>query len=282
MSSRVASDAALGPGVVRVLSMVDIGATLAAWRERGDHRFDPVRFCVIEAMARRAAAHGGAARRVLDEKLLGLMSAYGDALGKASPADGKDASGAALRSAQPGVATPSLAPRNAAALPPTGPLAELVDHIAGHASTHRHGASASHVVPASFAPVSFAPASFAPRELKSLEYFRSTWSRLSTQRRLTQSLAKVPDKAGPLNSHHLVHRALSTMRELSPAYLEHFMTHVDALLWLDQVNSASSASAGAVATGAAPATATGVAPAVAAAVSKAPRAEKARKAPRGK
>lgn len=194
---------------------MDIGARLAAWRERGDHRFDPVRFRFIEVMARRADAHGGAARRLLDDKLLGLISAYGDDLDKASSAAGGDASRSAA------------APRQAC----RGPLAELVDHIASQTSLHRNSATANDAV----------PTSFAPPELKSLTYFKSTWSRLSADRRLTQSLAKVPDKAGPLNSHHLVHRALTTMRELSPAYLEHFMTHVDALLWLDQANSGSPA-----------------------------------------
>lgn len=70
-----------------------------------------------------------------------------------------------------------------------------------------------------------------------LGYLRTTWSRLSADRRLTQSLAKVPENAGPLNSQHLVHRSLTLMRELSPEYLHHFMAHVDALLWLEQTDS---------------------------------------------
>lgn len=74
-----------------------------------------------------------------------------------------------------------------------------------------------------------------------LGYLRTTWSRLSADRRLTQSLAKVPENAGPLNSQHLVHRSLTLMRELSPEYLHHFMAHVDALLWLDQANGAGNA-----------------------------------------
>lgn len=69
---------------------------------------------------------------------------------------------------------------------------------------------------------------------ETLAWLRSTWSRLHADRRLTQSLAKVPENAGPLNSHHLVHRSLTLMRELSPAYLHRFMAYVDALFWLDQ------------------------------------------------
>ena len=71
-----------------------------------------------------------------------------------------------------------------------------------------------------------------------LAYLRTTWSRLSAERRLTQSLATVPGNAGPLNSHHLAHRALTVMREISPGYLSRFVSYVDALLWLDEANSA--------------------------------------------
>ena len=69
-------------------------------------------------------------------------------------------------------------------------------------------------------------------------------ARLSADRRRTQTLAAGPENAGPLNSHQLVHRALVLMRELSPEYLHRFMSHVEALLWLDRAN-AGSASAGA-------------------------------------
>lgn len=80
------------------------------------------------------------------------------------------------------------------------------------------------------------PEAGAPTELQALRYFRSTWSRLHAHRRLTQSLAKEPENAGPLNSHHLVLRSLTLMRDLSPDYLHHFMSYVDALLWVEQLN----------------------------------------------
>jgi len=60
--------------------MSEVRATLDAWRESGDDRFDPVRYRVIEAMARRAITHDGEARRVLDAKLVGLIDAYADDL----------------------------------------------------------------------------------------------------------------------------------------------------------------------------------------------------------
>jgi len=41
-----------------------------------------------------------------------------------------------------------------------------------------------------------------------------------------------------------VHRALVSMRELSPDYLHRFVAYVDALLWLEGVNGRGGAPAG--------------------------------------
>jgi hypothetical protein len=189
----------------------DAGAALAALRERGRDRADPVRFRFIEAMARRADAHGGDARRMLDERIAQLLAAYGDAL-----TDRPEAAAASASASAPQQASPVR-----------GALAELVEHIARHAP----------------APAAGLPSGGTTPELKAVTYYRSTWSKLSAERRLTQSLAKVPDNAGPLNSHHLVHRALILMRDLSPEYLNRFMSYVDALLWIDQANGSMAAAA---------------------------------------
>jgi len=191
---------------------VDAAAALDAWRARGDDRFDPVRFRFIEAMAQRAAAHEGEARRLLDARLVSLMAAYRADLDKVVPE----------------LETPAQAPLHTA-------LAELMAHIAQLAPlpppTDAKAATDDDAVPS----LSTAP------ELKTLSYFRSTWSKLAADQRVTQSLAKVPKNAGPLNTHHLVQRALTLMRDLSPQYLQRFMAHVDALLWIEQVNAAAEA-----------------------------------------
>lgn len=186
----------------------DASAALAAWRARGDDRADPVRFRFIEAMARRADAHDGEARRMLDERIARLLAAYGEALDQRLDA----------------IAPPQEASHARSA------FAELIDHLAQHAPPPGEGLAAT---------------SGATPDLKAVTYFRSTWSKLSADRRLTQSLAKVPDNAGPLNSHHLVHRALILMRELSPEYLNRFMSYVDSLLWIDQANGSMAAAAAA-------------------------------------
>ncbi len=71
-------------------------------------------------------------------------------------------------------------------------------------------------------------------ELRAVSEHRGTWARLSLERQLQQSLATVPDQAGPLNTQRLLHQALTLMQQAAPAYAQRFMAHVDALLWLDQ------------------------------------------------
>ncbi|MFC5429920.1 DUF2894 domain-containing protein [Paraburkholderia denitrificans] len=73
-----------------------------------------------------------------------------------------------------------------------------------------------------------------PSAPEMLDYFRRTWATVRTESQLRQSLVQVPQNAGPLNSSSLVHRALSLMRELSPGYLQHFLSYVDALSWMEQ------------------------------------------------
>jgi hypothetical protein len=109
-----------------------------------------------------------------------------------------------------------------------GPLAELVRHIE-ETRLRRIG------TPADGGTAGAAHTAVEPADLR---YFRSTWSRLRVERQLTQSQAQVPENAGPLHSDRLVLRALQTLRELSPAYLNRYMAYVDTLMGLEQAESA--------------------------------------------
>lgn len=62
------------------------------------------------------------------------------------------------------------------------------------------------------------------------------WPRISAEDQVDQTVRRGPENAGPLNSHMLVLRSLALMRQLSPDYLRRFLSHLDALLWLDQAN----------------------------------------------
>jgi len=164
---------------------------------------DAVRARFAQALARRAQAHAGGARQRLEERV------------------------AALTAPAPGSGEP---PPPAFASSQRGALAALVDHAAREKPAPVLGAP----TPAS-SPVPGKPA--AP-DTRTVQFFKRTWSRLSADQRLAQSRATLPENAGPLNSHHLVHRSLTLMRELSPEYLERFVGYVDALQWLEQANEA--------------------------------------------
>ncbi|MGB8419130.1 DUF2894 domain-containing protein [Paraburkholderia sp.] len=203
-------------------------ATLDAWRERGADRFDPIRFHFIEALDRRAAGHSGEARRLLDDRLSKLIEAYADDLERAASkaVDVGSGFGSGTGSGSgtgTGTGTGTAA---SSSEPARGALAGLIDYIASHAPAD--GGS-----PAAGKP---APRRPSYPELEALEYFRETWSKVRSEKQLRQSLKKAPGNAGPLNSSSLVHRSLSLMRELSPGYLQQFLSYVDALSWMEQMN----------------------------------------------
>jgi hypothetical protein len=180
---------------------LDPAAAIAALRVRGAHRVDPIRLRQAEAMARRALAHQGEARRLLDEKVAHLVAGLERAL-------------------------EARAPAMAAGAPPSSPLARLLADLArDDPKLASDGAEAERPAPAQ-----------RQADLKAVREHRSTWARLGVDQRLRQSLATVPDKAGPLNTQRLMHQALTAMRDASPAYLQRFITQVEALLWLDQAS----------------------------------------------
>lgn len=191
----------------------DALAVLDAWRERGAQDLDPVRFQLIDALARRAARHGGQARRILDDRVSVLLAAYRNDLDKT---------------------VDTVNPANPQR-PAPGPLAGLLETL-GTRTARAEGDR-----PAGSRDL---PHHADYPDMKLLDDFRQTWFRLSTDRQLRQSQAQVPDNAGPLNSSHLVHRSLSLMRELSPGYLHQFLSYLDALSWLEQLDSAGAAAAG--------------------------------------
>lgn len=187
----------------------DAASILEAWRESGADRVKPVRFRFIEALARRAACQTGEVRRLLDERIAGLIDAYGEDVEKAVPVTSEYR--------EPMTAQPHV----------HSALAQL---IAGMAANRAPRDRSRHEVSPTGNRSGFAP------EPEALDYFRQTWSKLSTERQLRQSYEQVPGNAGPLNSESLVYRSLSLMRELSPEYLRQFLSYVDALSWIEQLN----------------------------------------------
>ena len=172
-----------------------VRATLDAWREQGADRLDPVRFHRLDALEKRAAAFDGDARALLDARLATLLEGFAEILARAGEA------AAASETAQASAQAPAR-----------GALGGLVEQLARDAQADRHGV-----------------------DPELIDYFRTMWSKVRTEQQYRQSLDQVPRNAGPLNSNSLVHRSLATMRELSPEYLQQFMSYIDALAWLEDL-----------------------------------------------
>ncbi|NUO89180.1 MAG: DUF2894 domain-containing protein, partial [Cupriavidus sp.] len=191
---------------------------LDAWQASGADRADPVRFRLMQALAVRAAAHGGAARQLLEARLQALVAAYaaivpdnadhaGETTCQPAPTPAVSALGALVQDfaarAKPGLAPASNDARALSPAPAQAVDTPLVDTLA--------------------------------------DYFRETWARVSVEQQFRESLERVPENAGPLNTDHLVHRALSLMRETSPEYLRHFLSYVEGMAWLEQLSEAAAA-----------------------------------------
>lgn len=209
---------------------------LAAWRAQHAERLDPLRFRFLEALARRTEAQQGKPRQLLEQKLSALLDAYAAALAAAPQNAGDCAADTAVRSAQPSSLGALLAQHRAAAAPTVAHA-----NTAPDSGTDNTAGTASHAVPMAAETTSSssaAAARLAAPQLPAVEEARRLWTELRSRSQLRQSLQQAPADAGPLNSGVLVHRSLALMRTLSPGYLQHFLSYVDALSWLQQLQEA--------------------------------------------
>lgn len=266
-------------GIENTSDMADVRATLEGWRTRGADRVNPMRFRFIDALARRAARYEGDARRVLDERLAAWIADYAAAVELAeSESESKRDAGPETQTitgtsteANVEAGAPHGNPARSSAAPASQTstrnapshtaLAELVGLLTSRTTIATE--SESH------GPNDVLPPLLRDRspDLPMLDYFRETWSRFNTEKQLRESLEQVPDNAGPLNSHSLMHRALSLMRAVSPGYLQHFLSYAETLSSMEQLS------------GPGPATGASLAPSP---LAQTARAGGAKKRPRGK
>jgi hypothetical protein len=214
---------------------------LASLKEQGLDRLDPVRFCYLQALLRRAEGQPAAARALVlrrcqdeAERLRAMWPIRAQAVQQAGEGQGETLSalpqtravhGSPHEPQRPFIATASplgalLAHLTAAGAGLEAPCGESPGDASAQPQVGAHEGAASAVAPST--------------GLKAVKHFRRTWKRLNAEQRLAQSRAALPQNAGPLNSPHLVHRALQQLRDLSPAYFERFVAQVDGLLWLEQ------------------------------------------------
>ncbi|WP_198358838.1 DUF2894 domain-containing protein [Noviherbaspirillum autotrophicum] len=212
-------------------SSPEVDALIASLRAAGANRFDPTGWHYVEVLAKRAAAHQGSVRRILDARLVRALTALQARVERAQ-CDAREtlargvqqyphAAADLQRLHDAGdvkglrrlVATLQANERCAS----LGALVrQLEQHSPDHAEAQREGIAG-------------------PRsELKAIRNFRNTWAKLSVNKQVAQALEQAPKNAGPINSHMLVLRSLSLMRDISPDYLNWFMSYADTLLALDQ------------------------------------------------
>lgn len=205
-------------------------ALIASLRESGAARFDPVRMRYLETLAARARACEGSMaqalsarlKQVLDEFAARFEAARREAAELAAEAVRQHADARSLQRMLDegdlrGVRRATVALARQVSSPS---LAEIVRELDQSAVESPDAATDKN------------PPSHP--ELRAIREFRSTWSRLSVDNQVTQALAQAPKNAGPINSHMLVLRSLALMREVSPDYLNRFMSYTETLLCLEQ------------------------------------------------
>jgi hypothetical protein len=178
---------------------------IASLRLAGGEQFDPVGLHYLDVLDQRASAQPRPVKRILEAKLAKGLAAFEQRLQQAH-----------REAADYVTAVQSIH------APPTEGLSNLIARIAGQSPGHTSGHSVEY--------------SEERVELKSVQRFRNTWSKLSANKQVTHALDQGPKNAGPINSHMLMLRSLTLMRDISPDYLTRFVSYVDTLLCLDQAD----------------------------------------------
>lgn len=216
---------------------VAMDALLARMREEGGARCDAAGWHYLETLARRAAAHQGSVRCMLDAKLARAAAAFADRLARSRTAAAEllavsciqhpPAAAELQRLFQDGdfKGLQHLRAR-LDAREQCAPLAQLVSQLQPAL------AGATGQPPAQQAPSRTSAPAAPALELKTVRESRATWARMSVDRELALAMKQGPQNAGPINSHMLVLRSLALMQEISPDYLSRFVSYVDTLLFL--------------------------------------------------
>ncbi|MBY0409970.1 MAG: DUF2894 domain-containing protein [Burkholderiaceae bacterium] len=183
--------------------------TLQSLKAQGAHERDPLRFHYLEALERKIPTQPPAVQRLLACKLQAEIDAWAGIERTAAESQ----NGTTQRPTQS----------------PLSPITQLNRDLAA-----RINSDADLVQPQG-------PGTFA--ELRSVRHFSQVWSKIASDAAVQHLLSTGPDNAGPLNPHRLMQRSLHLMRTLSPDYLRHFWSHMDSLLWLEQMHASTASPA---------------------------------------
>jgi hypothetical protein len=214
---------------------LDFDASIVSLRAAGGDQFDPVRLRYLEVLAKRTMAQEGIAKPLLEAKLMQALTEFRIRLEEAQAVAHEtivtitQQHPAAVEGLQRSVESGDLkgVRRSIEALNSNQPqpsLSGLVRQLAQSSSENNVGDFEGN----------FSSHQESTQKLKILRNFDNTWSSLSADKQVEKALAQAPKNAGPINSHMLVVRSLALMRDISPAYLNRFLSYADTLLCLDQ------------------------------------------------
>lgn len=209
----------------------DFNALIASLRSAGANQFDPVRLHYIDVLAKRAIAHQGSVKRMLDARLAQALAAFKERFDQAQC----DAREAVARTVPQYPHAANDLQRLFVAGDFKG-LRQLIVILKTSEQRTSLGALVHQLEQHSLenTDVRLEVNAGSRSELKTVRNFRNTWSKLSADKQVAQALEQAPKNAGPINSHMLVLRSLALMRDISPDYLNRFMSYADTLLCLDQ------------------------------------------------
>lgn len=215
-----------------------VDALLAGMRAEGAGRFDAAGWHYLETLARRAAAHEGSVRGLLEAKLERAAAAFGERFAQARSAATELLATTCKKHPQAAAELQRLfADGDFKGLRRLGATLEAREQcaaLAGLVSQFEPALADASGHPPAQPATSRASAAGAPKlELKTVRESRATWARMSVDRQLSLSMKQGPENAGPINSHMLVLRSLAMMQDISPDYLSHFVSYIDTLLFLD-------------------------------------------------
>lgn len=208
--------------------VANMNEAMAALRQAGAARWDAVGMRYLEALDKRLNTLQGDVHKIVQQKFSLALTAFSARFVQAQAMAQAEM---AIILAQRPEFTKELQRLYAA-----GHFRRLRQRIA-QLRPPAEGDSLRHLVQTLKASPSDAAGSSVPAQPQTrrapLRALRQSLSKLSVDKQVSQALRQAPQNAGPINSHMLMLRSLELMRELSPAYLEHFMTYADTLLGLE-------------------------------------------------
>jgi hypothetical protein len=243
---------------------------IAALEAKGIHRYDPVRFCYIQSMARRALGKSGSIYTVIERKTIAALAGYQANFDSARLAAEEMVNHVCTVFPDAEINIRGLFENNE--FKKVHRLGRKLDRC--HHQTdlsvlkdlivrftpdfegnnnqpdqssiddllrkQERDVLADVVASVGNSPAEEGPAQRAMRtetgkkENRSLQRFKDTIVKLHSDRLVTRAIQDLPENSGPHNSQMLATTSLSALRQISPNYLNRFVSHIDTLIWLKQ------------------------------------------------